>query len=247
LCAGNPRGTGSEKRFGRFPIRFLEYNDVVTDSPYLAESAGGSQAGNGFASPRQKTIPEGASGDIISFPETGDSATQPTVTGLSYKQWPGRFQNRQSFVRSTGEPRSPGVFLLAKLRFFESAEHWELQTMKAILDSPMLYHTFQRAIGGFSARVKAINEYLSLKQGQVVIDIGCGPGHIAAHLPRGVDYHGFDIEPQYIEYAKRHFGGVAAFHCRMFDADAARTLGLADVVMMNGVLHHMDDSTVRMI
>jgi len=117
--------------------------------------------------------------------------------------------------------------------------------MKAILDSPMLYHTFQRAIGGFSARVKAINEYLSLKQGQVVVDIGCGPGHIAAHLPRGVDYHGFDIEPQYIEYAKRHFGGVAAFHCRMFDADAARTVGLADVVMMNGVLHHMDDSTVR--
>jgi len=117
--------------------------------------------------------------------------------------------------------------------------------MKAILDSPMLYHTFQRAIGGFSARVKAINEYLSLKQGQVVVDIGCGPGHIAAHLPRGVDYHGFDIEPQYIEYAKRHFGGVAAFHCRMFDADAARTLGLADVVMMNGVLHHMDDSTVH--
>jgi SAM-dependent methyltransferase len=117
--------------------------------------------------------------------------------------------------------------------------------VKALLNHPALYQAYQNAGGFFGARVKAISDYLTLRPGMRVIDIGCGPGYILRHLPEGVDYTGCDIDESYIDHARRAFGHLGQFHCRYFDAAAARELGGADVVMMNGVLHHIDDGELR--
>lgn len=114
--------------------------------------------------------------------------------------------------------------------------------MKAMLKSPALYQAYQRAGGFFGARVKAIADYLTIRPGQRVIDIGCGPGHILPHLPHGIDYIGFDIDQSYIDYAQSTFGERGKFLCRFFDDEAAKELFPADVVMMNGVLHHISDA-----
>jgi SAM-dependent methyltransferase len=116
--------------------------------------------------------------------------------------------------------------------------------MKDILNSPSIYQFYQVIGGFFSARVRAIQQYLEIKPGQRVIDIGCGPGHILAKLPEGTIYDGFDPDQKYIDFANAHFGRYGRFHCRMFDMDAAKEFGWADVVMMNGVLHHLDDESV---
>ena len=47
--------------------------------------------------------------------------------------------------------------------------------MKAILSHPALYQAYQNAGGFFGARIKAIADYLTLRPGMRVIDIGCGP------------------------------------------------------------------------
>ena len=117
--------------------------------------------------------------------------------------------------------------------------------MKALLGHPALYQAYQNAGGFFGARVKAISDYLTLRPGMRVIDIGCGPGYILRHLPEGVDYAGFDIDKSYIDHARRAFGHLGRFHCRYFDAAAAQEFGGADVVMMNGVLHHIDDGELQ--
>jgi len=116
--------------------------------------------------------------------------------------------------------------------------------MKKILNSPTVYHAFQRAGGFFSARTKAIHQYLDLQKEQRIVDIGCGPGHIVAELPEGVVYYGFDVDEGYIRFANEHFGTLGRFYCRLFDEAAAADFGPADVVMMNGVLHHLDDATL---
>jgi SAM-dependent methyltransferase len=117
--------------------------------------------------------------------------------------------------------------------------------MKAILSHPALYQAYQNVGGFFGARVKAITDYLTLRPGMRVIDIGCGPGYILPHLPEEIEYTGFDIDAPYIAYARRWFGNLGTFHCRHFDEAAAREFAGADVVMMNGVLHHIADEDLK--
>lgn len=114
--------------------------------------------------------------------------------------------------------------------------------MKQLLNHPMLYQLYQTLGGFFGARISAIRDYLPIAPGARVIDIGCGPGHIVRHLPAGIDYVGLDIDPASIAYAQAHFGDRGRFECRFFDEAAARELGPADVVMMNGVMHHIADA-----
>ena len=66
--------------------------------------------------------------------------------------------------------------------------------MKQVLKSPAIYQLYQELGGFFGARVEAIRDYLSLRPGMRIIDIGCGPGHIVKYLPRGIDYIGLDID-----------------------------------------------------
>lgn len=114
--------------------------------------------------------------------------------------------------------------------------------MKQMLALPAIYQLYQELGGFFGARVKAIRQYLDLRPGARVIDIGCGPGYILKHLPQGIDYVGLDIDQPSIAYARDRFGDRGRFECRFFDESAVADLGPADVVMMNGVMHHIGDA-----
>ena len=114
-----------------------------------------------------------------------------------------------------------------------------------VLSAPQLYQAFQSVGGFFGARLVGLERHLQIKTGQRVIDIGCGPGHIVKHIPSDVDYLGFDTDARYIDFATKTFGGKnRRFFCKLFDDSMADEIGPADVVMMNGVLHHIADADV---
>jgi SAM-dependent methyltransferase len=119
--------------------------------------------------------------------------------------------------------------------------------MKHFLDVAALYHAYQKLGGFFGARLKALDAYVDFSKVCRVFDIGCGPGHIAQHIPSHIEYIGFDTEPMYIDYANRRFGNRGRFFTRIFDQAVARDFGRPDLILMNGVLHHMDDAAVNAV
>ena len=58
-------------------------------------------------------------------------------------------------------------------------------------------------MSGTSFRKKIVNSLIT-KSNVAVLDIGCGPAEILESLPR-VQYFGYDINRNYINYAKRSF------------------------------------------
>ncbi len=114
--------------------------------------------------------------------------------------------------------------------------------MKSLLDFPAVYMTLQTAIGAKRARKRCLDEFAFPLRGERVLDVGCGPGFVVDYLPP-VDYVGFDIDRRYIDHAQQHYGDRGEFHCMELTAARAAKLGKFDLVLLNGVVHHLDDST----
>lgn len=115
--------------------------------------------------------------------------------------------------------------------------------MSAFSSNPSLYLAFQGLVGAKRARRLCVEDYVPAREGQRVLDIGCGPGYILEYLPK-CDYVGFDINQGHIAYASRRYAGRGRFFCREFDAAAAAEFGPFDLILMNGLLHHLDDAGV---
>lgn len=119
--------------------------------------------------------------------------------------------------------------------------------MKKLLEFPQVYQAYQCLGGFFTARLQAFQEYLDFAGIHRVFDIGCGPGHVVKYLPKEVDYVGFDTDARYIKFANQKFGNYGRFINRPFDRSVADIYGQPDLILMNGVLHHLDDPTARII
>ncbi|GAA1521780.1 class I SAM-dependent methyltransferase [Nocardioides humi] len=112
--------------------------------------------------------------------------------------------------------------------------------MKKLLSNVNAYIGLQKALGADRLRYAAL-EAAGIQPGETVLDIGCGPAYYLDRLPSDITYHGFDTSQPYLEWAGRRFPS-ASFHHGIFDADAAAGLPEFDVVLMLGLLHHVDDA-----
>ena len=115
---------------------------------------------------------------------------------------------------------------------------------KQLLDSPRLYMLFQAAVGGIRSRRLAIQQYLNIPPGARILDIGCGPGFVTVFL-NNPTYVGYDVESRYIEFARRRYGSLGIFKLGEYTRRELERYEPFDFVMMNGLLHHLDDAAAR--
>jgi SAM-dependent methyltransferase len=114
-----------------------------------------------------------------------------------------------------------------------------MEGLKSLLRHVPAYVLLQRIVGADRLRYRCIEE---IRPGETVLDVGCGPAYYFPRLPQPLNYHGFDTDAPYIDWAKERFGGEnASFHCGNFDEAAARSLPPIDVVLLLGLLHHLSD------
>ncbi|OKJ77971.1 class I SAM-dependent DNA methyltransferase [Streptomyces sp. CB02460] len=89
-------------------------------------------------------------------------------------------------------------------------------------------------IGAFAEEVRADG-------GLPVVDLGCGPGHVTAHLAGlGLSVHGMDVSPRMVDLARRRHPELR-FETGTMDALGLPDGGLGGIVAWWSILHTPPD------
>ncbi len=115
-----------------------------------------------------------------------------------------------------------------------------LPRIRDILAKPQMYNVFQGLVRGKAFYQYYIHEWMKPSEHFKVLDIGCGTAEILNYLPN-VEYFGFDMNQSYITYAKKRYSSRNKFKCQRVDETTLKGLGKFDLVMANGIIHHLDD------
>jgi SAM-dependent methyltransferase len=112
--------------------------------------------------------------------------------------------------------------------------------LKRVLSGAALYSLVQRLVGAKRSRRLLVSRHVRPVSGERVLDIGCGPGELLDELP-AVDYLGLDLNPRYVEAARRRYGDRGSFKCAdVREIDVSHEAPF-DLVLGIGILHHLDD------
>lgn len=113
---------------------------------------------------------------------------------------------------------------------------------KKILSIPIVYKIWQRMVGNYKLWKVYSKYYVKAKEGDRILDIGCGPANVINYLPKDIDYVGFDDSSTYIEDAKKRFTKKNYYFFRENVNCVKDFEKKFDIIMANGILHHIEDS-----
>jgi SAM-dependent methyltransferase len=113
------------------------------------------------------------------------------------------------------------------------------QAIIRLLERPEVYLAWQ---GPFVAtKLAPVKRHNDLSKVRRVLDVGCGPGTNSAEFA-GFDYLGVDLNPSYIAYARKRHG--PCFEVADVRTDSVGGRRAFDFVLLNSLLHHLDDGAV---
>jgi cyclopropane fatty-acyl-phospholipid synthase-like methyltransferase len=119
------------------------------------------------------------------------------------------------------------------------------QYLRRVLAIPAAYQLWWTVVGGPAVAKVLVNEYVQLRAGARILEIGCRPGTIVSYLPQS-DYLGFDLSPKYIELARRRFP-KAHFVCERVSQFSLAKEQSFDLVLALGIVHHLGDAEARQL
>lgn len=116
---------------------------------------------------------------------------------------------------------------------------FQLLPIHLVLSKPGIFKLFNSLIIG-KCRSIFVEKYVRPEKGDRILDIGCGLGDILDYLP-DVDYVGFDMNQRYIDAAVKYYGNRGKFLCKNVSKETIKENSSFDIVMANGVLHHLNN------
>jgi SAM-dependent methyltransferase len=112
--------------------------------------------------------------------------------------------------------------------------------INSLLESPIMYEISQWLWYRPGKQNEYVTTYARPRRGERVLDIGCGVGTVCKYFP-DVVYHGFDSNDAYVRHATRKYGSRGEFTRGIVGRDIPIEPQSYDLVMANGILHHLDD------
>jgi SAM-dependent methyltransferase len=116
-----------------------------------------------------------------------------------------------------------------------------MEWLERVLGRPQVYEATQWLWYRRGQQLKYIREWVKPRPGDRILDIGCGPAAILDYLP-DVRYVGYDPNPRYVSFAKSRFGSRGDFRCGLLTEVPASERQAFDLVLANGVMHHLSDA-----
>ena len=123
------------------------------------------------------------------------------------------------------------------------------QTLREqIFGVPIVYKIFQKVVGAPEKPEDLFKRLFDLESSHRVLDIGCGEGVSSAAVAGQVgEYVGIDHSETYIATARKT--NAQYLNVKFLVADASDPVVIEmepfDVVMVSGVLHHLDSTTIH--
>ena len=114
--------------------------------------------------------------------------------------------------------------------------------LHAFLGKAWFDDLFQDIAGAKKFRRTYVDEFIATQGSERILDIGCGTAAILDFLPESVEYVGYDASSEYIDAASAKYGNRGKFVCQIVDNMVASELSAFDVVMANGLIHHLSDA-----
>lgn len=113
--------------------------------------------------------------------------------------------------------------------------------IRSILHIPLIFNTFNQIIGANRFRRHYVTQFVQPQKQSRILDIGCGTAEILDFLPKEIDYVGYDLEADYIAYAKEKYKDRGNFYCRLVNELTLEKQSTFDIVLASALLHHLDD------
>lgn len=115
-----------------------------------------------------------------------------------------------------------------------------------ILARPAVYRTFKKIVLPNGVLESLVATDYQVDDGSAVLDLGCGFGDYAPLFAGRCSYLGIDHNEDYINTARDlNAGSEAEFLVADVTDPVVATRGPFDLIMLSGVLHHLDDATVE--